>query len=198
MLQLLLLLTRFSHAQSVWRWQPIRLLHPWDSPGKNSGVGCYFLLQCMKVKRESEVAQSCLTLCNPIDGSPPGSSIPGILQARILEWVAMCWAKCILFYCMSPRCTQWVQSSLLQASLEFCIWFQGLSLISPVTVSIVSRQRVREEERRSWNCFTQCLAQSKMLTMLHPNPHPNSCQALPKGRWRKGSKGRDEYTLIDF
>ena len=62
---------------------------PWDSPGKNTGVGCHFLLQCMKVKSESEVSQSCPTLCDPIDGSPPGSPIPEILQARILEWVAI-------------------------------------------------------------------------------------------------------------
>ena len=61
--------------------------HPWDSPGKNTGVGCHFLLQCMKVKNESEVkvkvTQSCPTLCNPID-----YTVHGILQARILEWVA--------------------------------------------------------------------------------------------------------------
>ena len=55
-----------------------RLPHPWDSPGKNTGVGCYFLLQCMKVKSESEVTQSCLTLSDPMDCSPPGSSIHGI------------------------------------------------------------------------------------------------------------------------
>ena len=63
--------------------------HPWDSPDKNTGVGCHFLLQCMKVKSESEVAQSCPTLRDPIDGSLPGSAVPGILQARILEWVAI-------------------------------------------------------------------------------------------------------------
>ena len=62
---------------------------PWDSPGKNTGVGCHFLLQCMKVKSESEVAQSCLTLRNPMDCSPPGSSIHGIFQARVLEWGAI-------------------------------------------------------------------------------------------------------------
>ena len=71
------------------RWGPTRLPHPWDSPGMNTGVGCHFLLQCIKVKSESEVAQSCPTLCDPIDGSPPGSPIPGILQARTLEWVAI-------------------------------------------------------------------------------------------------------------
>ena len=66
------------------RQQPTRLRHPWDSPGKNTEVGCYFLLQCMKVKSESEVSQSCPTLCNPMDYSLPGSSIHGIFQARVL------------------------------------------------------------------------------------------------------------------
>ena len=61
---------------------------PWDSPGKNTGMGCHFLLQCMKVKSESEVRQSCPTLGDPMDCSPPGSSVHGIFQARILEWVA--------------------------------------------------------------------------------------------------------------
>ena len=59
------------------------------SPGKNTGVGCHFLLQCMKVKSESELAQSCPTLSNPMDHSQPGSSVHGILQERVLEWVAM-------------------------------------------------------------------------------------------------------------
>ena len=61
----------------------------WDSPGKNTGVGCHFLLQCMKVKSESEVAQSCPTLSDPMDCSLPGSSIHGIFQARVLEWGAI-------------------------------------------------------------------------------------------------------------
>ena len=63
--------------------------HPWDSPGKNTGVGCHFLLQCMKVKSESEVAQSCLTLRDPMDCSLPGFSVYGIFQARVLEWGAI-------------------------------------------------------------------------------------------------------------
>ena len=71
------------------RRQPTRLPHPWDSPVKNTGVGCHFLLQCMKVKSESEVAQSFSTLCNPMDCSPPGSSIHGIFQAGVLEWGAI-------------------------------------------------------------------------------------------------------------
>ena len=65
------------------------LTRPWDSPGKNTGVGCYFLLQFMKVKSEIEVAQSCPTLSDPMDCSLPGSSIHGIFQARVLEWGAV-------------------------------------------------------------------------------------------------------------
>ena len=69
---------------------------PWDSPGKSPGVGCHFRLQCMKVKSESEVAQSCLTLFDPMDYSPPGSSVHGIFQARVLEWGAIAFSICWL------------------------------------------------------------------------------------------------------
>jgi len=78
------------------RWQPTRLPRPWDSPGKNTGVGCHLLLQCMKVKSESEVAQSCLTLRDPMDCSLPGSSIHGIFQARVLEWGAIAFSDELL------------------------------------------------------------------------------------------------------
>ena len=89
--QQLLLLSRFSCVQlcatpeTAAPWLP----RPWDSPGKNTGVGCHFLLQCIKVKSQSEVAQSCPTLSNPMDCSLPGSSIHGIFQARVLEWGAI-------------------------------------------------------------------------------------------------------------
>ena len=69
------------------------LPRPWDSPGKNTGVGCHFLLQCMKVKSESEVAQSYPTLSDPMDCSPPSSSVHGIFQARVLEWVAIAFSS---------------------------------------------------------------------------------------------------------
>jgi len=91
LLLLLLLLSCFSHVrlcatpETAAHQDP----HPWDSPGKNTGVGCHFLLQCMKVKSESEVAQSYPTLSNPMDCSPPGSSIHGIFQERVLEWGAI-------------------------------------------------------------------------------------------------------------
>ena len=82
-------------SDSVWphRRQPTRLPRPWDSPGKNTGVGCYFLLQCMKVKSESEVTQSCPTLRDPMDCSLPGSSVHGIFQARVLESSAIAFSR---------------------------------------------------------------------------------------------------------
>ena len=75
------------------RQKHTRLPRPWDSPGKNTRVGCHFLLQCMKVKSESEVAQSCLTLSDPMHCSLPGSSNHGIFQARVLEWDAIAFSK---------------------------------------------------------------------------------------------------------
>ena len=85
-----LLLSHFmSNSVRPQRRQPTRVPHPWDSPGKNTAVGCHFLLQCMKLKREREVAQLCLTPSDPMDCSPPGSSIHGIFQARVLEWDAI-------------------------------------------------------------------------------------------------------------
>ena len=92
------------------RRQPTGLCRPWDSPGKNTGVGCHFLLQCMKVKSESEVAQSCLTLSDPMNYSLPGSSFHGIFQARVLEWVAIAFSVgpdrlgLNQFYIASPLC----------------------------------------------------------------------------------------------
>ena len=82
-----------SNSVQPQRRQPKRLPRPWDSPGKNTGVGCHFLLQCMKVKSESEVTRSCLTLSDPMDCSLPGSSIHGIFQARVLEWGAIAFSK---------------------------------------------------------------------------------------------------------
>ena len=96
------------------RRQPTRLLRPWDSPGKNTGVGCHFLFQCMKVESESEVAQSCLTLSNPMDCSPPGSSIHGIFQARVLEWGAIVFLRSgssdrFYFLGLQNHCRWWLQ-----------------------------------------------------------------------------------------
>src|SRR5574337_1082714 len=78
------------------RRQPTRLPRPWDSPGKNTGVGCHFLLQCMKVKSQSEVTQSCPTLSDLMDCSLPDSSVHGIFQARVLEWGAIAFSHSIV------------------------------------------------------------------------------------------------------
>ena len=77
--------------------QSTRLLHPWDFPGKSTAVGCHFLLQYVKVKSESEVAQSCPTPSNSKDCRPPGSSIQGNFQARVLEWGATAFSTRIYY-----------------------------------------------------------------------------------------------------
>ena len=100
-----------SDSVQPHRRQPTRPCRTWDSPGKNTGVGCHFLLQCMKVKSESEVTQSCLTLSDPMDCSLPGSSIHGIFQARVLEWVAIAW----------PNYLRW-QAEIHRKTLKFCAW----------------------------------------------------------------------------
>ena len=92
---MLLLLSRFSHVRlcATPETAAHQVPHPWDSPGKNIGVGRHFLLQCMKVKSKSEVTQSCPTLRDPMDCSLPGSSVHGIFQARVLEWVATAFSE---------------------------------------------------------------------------------------------------------
>ena len=95
------------------RWQSTRLPRPGNSPGKNTGVGCHFLLQCMKVKSESEVAQSCPTLIDPMDCSPPGSSVCGTSQARALERAA------ILFTYQPLKC---MASAYLAVIVQLPTW----------------------------------------------------------------------------
>ena len=101
------------------RRQPTRLPCPWDSPGKNTGVGCHFLLQCMKVQSESEVAQSCPTLSDPMDCSPPGSSIHGTLQARVLEWGAIASNSCLIYPTVVNQTRYALYTFLPSISLSF-------------------------------------------------------------------------------
>ena len=128
-----------------WLWQPTRLLRPWDSPGKNTGAGCHFLLQCMKVKTESEVVQSCPTLSDPMDCSLPGSSIPGILQARTLEWVAISFSnawkwklKVKSLSCVRPSVTPWTAAFQAPPSMGFSRqeYWSGVPSPSPVILSV--------------------------------------------------------------
>ena len=130
-----------SDSVQPHRRQPTRFPHPWDSPGKNTGVGCHFLLPCMKVKSESEVAQSCLTLSNPMDCSLPGSSIHGIFQARVLEWGAIAFSttltradlmffsaqiKVIIAITMMRTIAEFVSALSLQPPSEVGPWFANL------------------------------------------------------------------------
>ena len=138
------------------RRQPTRLPHPWDSPGKNTGVGCYFLLQCMKVKSESEVAQSRPTLGDPMDCSLPGSSVHGIFQARVLEWVPLpsplagttvfkylenSWGRRGVFFCYSELRT-------VKLGLNSSIWgcfFQMIVRVSNIGVGSLLIPEVQAE-----------------------------------------------------
>ena len=105
------------------RPKPTRLPCPWDSPGKNTGVGCHFLLQCMKVKSESEVTQSCLTLTDPMDCSLPGSSVHGIFQARVLEWGAIAFSKYVSYIRV-------ILDTFLKNKYLYMFWLKKIRLLT--------------------------------------------------------------------
>ena len=132
--------------------QPNRLHRPWDSLGKNTGVGCHFLLHCMKVKSESEFAQSCPTLSDPMDCSLPGSSVHGIFQARVLEWVATSFScawkwkvKVKSLSCVRPSATPWTAAFQAPPSMGFSRqeYWSGVPLPSPLEVLATT---IREEK----------------------------------------------------
>ena len=107
--------------------------HPWDSPDKNTGVGCHFLPRCMIVKSKNEVAQSCLTLGNPMDYSLPGSSIRGIFQARVLEWGATAFSENpILFISKSPARS--TEPSTCRPQVSICWINKRIGLTGPTTL----------------------------------------------------------------
>ena len=113
-----------------------RLHRPWNSPGKDTGVGCHFLLQCMKVKSESKVAQSCPPPSDPMDCSLPGSSVHGIFQARVLEWGAIAFSSFLRCLYLYFRLTKIIHDNLpsqdtyfnhiYKPLLPYNITFQGL------------------------------------------------------------------------
>ena len=122
-------------SDSVWphRWQPTRLPRPWDSPGKNTGVGWHFLLQSVKVKSESEVAQLFPTLSDPRDCSLPGSSIHGIFQARVLEWGGIAFSRVVIFqhnFCLNETDKK---------QLHFLIPFYLCLFSSTLLISILNK-----------------------------------------------------------
>ena len=125
-----------SDSVQPHRRQPTRLLRPWDSPGKNTGVGCHFLLQCIKMKSESEVAQSCQTLSDPTDCTLPGSCVQGILQARVLEWVAIAF---------SNICT-----------INSVLFSQSLSCVRLFTTPWTAARKASLSITNSWTCSNSC------------------------------------------
>ena len=104
------------------RRPPTRLPRPWDSPGKNTGVDGHFLLQCMKVKSESEVAQSCPTLSDLMDCSLPGFSIHGIFQARVLEWGIIALEGKIIKIIKPKDFLQFVEGFFFSPQRNYFLW----------------------------------------------------------------------------
>ena len=113
------------------RRQPTRLPRPRDSPSKDPGVRCHFLLQCMKVESESEVTQSCQTLSDPMDCSIPGSSIHGIFQARVLEWGAIFDVQTLAQACIVVMDVTWEKNSLNTICFFFFFPFKRKCFLSP-------------------------------------------------------------------
>ena len=158
--------------------KPTRLFCPWDSPGKNTRVGCHFLLQCMKVKSESEVPQSCLTLSDSMDCSFPGSSIHEIFQARVLEWVAIAFS---------------VSAAATCKSLQFCP-----TLCNPIDGSPAAKGWGKEFWRsaKSWTSWELGIINLKVLFFSsirygegNGNPLQYSCLENPMdgGAWKANS-----------
>ena len=166
-------------SNSVWphRRQPTRLPHPWDSQGKNTGVGCHFLLQCMKMKRESEVVQSCPTRSDPMDCSPPGSSARGIFQARVLEWSAIAFSVCMC-----------CELQMFVSDLFFVFWHSWAALLG-----YNSHYTVRPFVANDLSGFCAALgtvgvrtassppraASPPLPVAVHPQPPTNLLSALP-------------------
>ena len=143
------------------RLQPTRLPCPWDSPGKNTGVGCHFLLQCMKVKSESEVAWSCPTLSDPMDCSPPGSSVHGIFQARILEWGAIAFSMLKANFPLFPNYVHSWSSlpSTCFYSSQISYWKQDSPYRDTWFCSLIMENSFKKSYsalRRNFICFPRC------------------------------------------
>ena len=139
------------------RRQPTRLPRPWDSPGKNTGVGCHFLLQCRKVKSQSEVVQLCLPLSNPMDCSLPGSSVHGIFQARVLEWVAIAFSnagkwkvKEKLLSRVRLLATPWTADYQAPPSIGFSSqeYWSGVPLPSPIIYTRMAK--IKGTTKKCW------------------------------------------------
>ena len=145
-----------SNSVRPHRRQPTKLPRPWDSPGKNTGVGCHFLLQCMKGKSESEVAQSCPTLSDPMDCSPPGSSVHGIFQARVLEWGAIAFSAKGLQYVkyvtftLFPDTIKDIGVTSIPVTGDFCAFHRRNGAGFQVFVFVLSLSNISSIENKNF------------------------------------------------
>ena len=165
------------------RQQPTRLPRPWDSPGKNTGVGYHFLLQCMKVKSESEVTQLCLTLHDPMDCSLPGSSVHGISQARVLEWGAIAFSDK----------ESW-------APKDWCFWTVLLEKTPQSPLDSKENQPVHSKGNNSWMFIGRTVAEDATLSILWPRDAKSYLiwkDPDPGKDWRRDEKGRQRMRWLD-
>ena len=151
------------------RQQPTRLPRPWDSPGKNTGVGCHFLLQCMKVKIVSEVSQSCPTLRDPMGYSLPGSSVHGIFQARVLEWGAIAFSDQTVNFSKQEKPLSWWLPENLHIFISLLYKLSSGSWISVVykqydEVQFFTSNGFVFKERKAWiQIFQRCFLRSLVI-----------------------------------
>ena len=147
-----------SDSVQPHRRQPTRLPRPWDSPGKNTGVGCHFLLQCRKVKSESEVTQSCPTLSDPMDCSLPGSSVHGIFQARVLEWGAFAFSIpphcCCCCCCVASVVSDSVRPHRRQPTRLPCLWDSPGKNSGMGCHFLLQCMKVKSESEVAQSCLT--------------------------------------------
>ena len=156
---------------------------PWDSPGKNTRVGCHFLLQCMKVKSESEVTQLCLTLHDPMDCSLPGSSVHGISQARVLEWGAIAFSDK----------ESW-------APKDWCFWTVLLEKTPQSPLDSKENQPVHSKGNNSWMFIGRNVAEDATLSILWPRDAKSYLiwkDPDPGKDWRRDEKGWQRMRWLD-
>ena len=162
-----------SDSVQPHRRQPTRLRCPWDSPGKNTGVGCHFLLWCMKVKSESEVTESCPALSDPMDCSLPGSCIHGSFQTRVLEWGAKrppnelthLWVIAIDIYCIINLKSQ-VKEYIYQFILKLNSLYININIVFLRIINLFSKTKLASQE--DWYCFI-ILQKSSMSGLIEDN-----------------------------
>ena len=166
------------------RWQPTRLCRPWDSPGKNTGVGCHFLLQCMKVKVKS--LSKCPTLCDPMDYSLPGSSVHGIFQARVLEWVAIAFSvfpSIQVFSNDSVLCIRWPKYWSFSFNISPSNEYSGLITFRMDWLELLAVQGTLESLLKHHSSKASILRRSAFFTVQLSHPYMTTGKTIALTRW---------------